>query len=148
MATLTESVLVRGELKEVWDVYFERRRWPAWVDGFAAVERAEGYPEHGGTLVWRSNPAGRGSVTERVVEHSPRRVHRIEFSDPESSGELRTRFAVEGESVRVTLELDYRLARGGPFAWLTDRLFVRSQVRASLRRSLIGLKREAEEPEP
>jgi hypothetical protein len=48
----------------------------------------------------------------------------------------------------VTLELDYRLARGGPFAWLTDRLFVRSQVRASLRRSLIGLKREAEEPEP
>ncbi|HLM31030.1 MAG TPA: SRPBCC family protein [Solirubrobacterales bacterium] len=146
MATLTESVLVGATLGEVWDVYFDSRRWASWVDGFAAVERSDGYPQDGATLVWRSNPAGRGTVTERVVEHSPRRLHRIEFTDPESNGELRTRFAVEGEAVRVALELDYRLASGGPFAWLADRLFVRSQVRASLRRSLLGLKREAEEP--
>jgi uncharacterized membrane protein len=145
MATLSESLLVRASLKEVWDFYFAPRGWPAWVDGFAAVGRSEGYPERGGTLVWRSTPAGRGTVSERVIEHSPRTRHRIEWSDPESSGELLSEFAVEGDAVRVTLTLDYRLARGGPFAALTERLFVRGQVGRSLQRSLLRFKHEAEE---
>ena len=145
MATLTESVQVQASLAETWDFYFEPRGWPSWVDGFAAVESVEGYPEQGGTLVWRSNPAGRGTVSERVVEHEPRRRHRIEFSDPESSGELASEFAIEGETTRVTLTLDYRLARGGPFAKLTERIFVRGQVRGSLQRSLLRFKHEAEE---
>jgi uncharacterized membrane protein len=145
VATLTESLLVRGSLKAVWDFYFDPRGWPAWVDGFAAVERADGYPEQGGTLVWRSKPAGRGTVTERVIEHSPRTRHRIEWSDPESSGQLLSEFAVEGDDVRVRLTLDYRLARSGPFAWLTERLFVRGQVNRSLQRTLLRFKHEAEE---
>jgi uncharacterized membrane protein len=145
VATLTESLLVRGSLKEVWDFYFDPRGWPAWVDGFAAVERSDGYPEPGGTLVWRSKPAGRGTVSEHVVERSPRTRHRIEWSDPESSGELLSEFAVEGDAVRVTLTLDYRLAGGGPFGRITERLFVRGQVRQSLQRSLLRFKHEAEE---
>jgi uncharacterized membrane protein len=143
MSRVSESALVDGSLKEVWDVYFDPDRWAAWVDGFASVERSEGYPDAGGTLVWRSNPAGRGTVTERVIEHAPRTRHRIEWSDPESSGELLSEFGVEGESVRVTLTLDYRLARGGPFAWLTERLFVRGQVQRSLQRSLERFEHEA-----
>jgi hypothetical protein len=145
MPTLEESLLVDASLAEVWDYYFEPRGWPAWVDGFHAVSSGQGYPGEGGTLVWRSNPAGRGTVTERVLEHQPRRRHRIEFSDPESQGELLTRFEIEGERTRVTLSYDYSLRRGGPFAWLTERLFVRSQVRASLQRSLLRFKHEAEE---
>jgi uncharacterized membrane protein len=144
VARLTESLLVHGSLKDVWDHYFEPRGWPAWVDGFAAVERADGYPEQDGTLVWRSKPAGRGTVTERVIEHSPRTRHRTEWSDPESSGELLSEFAVEGEDVRVTLTLDYKLAGGGPFSWLTERLFVRGQVDRSLQRTLLRFKHEAE----
>jgi hypothetical protein len=96
-------------------------------------------------LVWRSTSAGRGTVRERVLEHLPRRLHRAEFSDPESGGELLTEFAIEGEATRVTLTLEYRLARGGPFAWLTERLFVRGQVLGSLQRSLLRFKHEAEE---
>ena len=46
--------------------------------------------------------------------------------------------------MRVRLTLDYRLARGGPFAWLTERLFVRGQVRRSVQRSLLRFKHEAE----
>jgi uncharacterized membrane protein len=145
VATLTESLLVRGSLKEVWEFYFDPRGWPSWVDGFAAVERAEGYPEQGATLVWRSKPAGRGTVTERVLEHSPRTRHRIEWSDPESSGALLSEFAVEGDAVRVTLRLDYRIAGGGPFNRITERLFVRGQVVKSLQRSLLRFKHEAEE---
>ena len=145
MPRLEESLLVEASLAEVWDHYFEPRGWPAWVDGFAAVESLEGYPSEGGTLVWRSNPAGRGTVHERVIEHQPRRRHRIEFSDPESRGELVTRFGIEGEATRVALVLDYGLQHGGPLAWLTEQLFVRGQVRGSLQRSLLRFKHEAEE---
>ena len=145
MAELKESVLVGGSLADVWGFYFEPSGWPAWVDGFHAVQFADGYPEAGGTLVWRSTPAGRGTVTERVIVHEPRTLHRIAFSDPESSGELTTRFAIEGEGTRVTLELDYRLPSSGPLAWLTERLFVRGQMRGSLQRTLARLRVEAEE---
>jgi uncharacterized membrane protein len=145
VAKLTESALVEASLAETWDLYFEPRTWPAWVDGFGSVESLEGYPDDGGTLVWRSTPAGRGTVSERVIEHQPRRRHRIEFSDPGSSGEQLTRFEIEGDSTRVTIELDYSLPGGGPFTWLTDRLFVRGQVRRSLQRTLARFGREAEE---
>jgi Polyketide cyclase / dehydrase and lipid transport len=145
MARLVESVLVGASLKEAWDLYFEPRAWRAWVDGFDAVESSTGYPDAGGTLVWRSTPAGRGTVRERVVEHSPRTLHRIAFEDPQSSGELETRFAVEGEGTRITVALEYALTRRTPFSALTDRLFVRGQVRGSLRRTLARFRREVED---
>ena len=145
MATLTESMLVAASLAETWDRYFDPRGWQAWVDGFRSVESAAGYPDQGGTLVWRSSPAGRGTVRERVIDHRPRRRHEVEYSDPESAGRLVTAFAVEGEGTRVTLTLDYRLARSGPYAWIVERLFVRGQVRSSLQRSLLRFKHEVEE---
>lgn len=145
MAKVTEQVLVQASLADAWTLYFDRSRWAAWVDGFGGVDSEEGYPEAGGTLAWHSTPAGRGQVRERVLDHEPRTLHRVAFTDPESSGELTTRLALEGETTRVTLELDYALASRGPFAWLTDRLFVRSQIRGSLRRTLLRFKHEAEE---
>ena len=145
MAELSESVLVGASLADVWGYYFEPSGWPAWVDGFHAVESADGYPEAGATLVWRSTPAGRGTVRERVLAHEPRTLHRIGFEDPESSGELTTRFKIEGEGTRVTLGLTYSLASTGPLAWLTERIFVRGQVRQSLQRTLARLRLEAEE---
>jgi hypothetical protein len=145
VAEVSETILIEASLAEVWGYYFEPTGWPAWVDGFHAVESASGYPGKDGTLVWRSTPAGRGTVRERVLAHEPRQLHRVAFEDPESSGELTTRFAVEGERTRVTLELSYALARSGVFAWLTERLFVRGQVTKSLQRTLVRLRLEAEE---
>lgn len=144
MSRVSESVLVQASLAEVWGYYFEPRAWPAWVDGFGSVEASDGYPDEGGSLRWRSIPAGRGDVTEHVLEHESRRLHRVAYRDPESAGELRTAFAIEGEGTRVTQELSYRLRKGGAFSWLTDRLFIRSQMRGSLRRSLARLKLEVE----
>lgn len=140
MATLSESILVGASLADTWDHYFDPATWPAWVEGFERVDRSEGYPEENGTLVWRSNPAGRGTVSERVLDHEPRTLHRIEFTDPQSSGALTTRFAIEGAETRVTLELAYTVGSGGPFAWLTDMLFARGQVLGSLRRALAEFK--------
>ena len=109
----------------------------------------------GGTLRWHSTAAGRGEVTERVVEHEPRRLHSVEFSDPESSGTMTTRFEIvtegddEAEGVaggtRVTQEMEYKARSRGPLGPLTDILFVRSQVQRSLARSLDRLRHEIEE---
>ena len=66
MAKVEASVEIPAALAEVWDLYFDRDRWPAWVDGFAAVVSAAGYPKPGGELVWRSTAAGRGQVGQQV----------------------------------------------------------------------------------
>lgn len=143
MATVAEDVLVAATLAEVWETYFEPSRWPSWVDGFRAVVSSNGYPLEGGTLSWRSTPAGRGNVSERVLEHEPRRQHRIAFTDDESSGELLTTFTMEKQKVRVRQEMTYRLLEEKPLHTLTDRFFVRPQMRRSLARSLARLAVEA-----
>jgi len=145
MATVDETVQIGASLAEVWDHYFDVRGWGSWVDGFQTTIEAEGYPEADGTLRWRSIPAGRGEVTERVLEHEPRRSHLVEFSDPEMEGRLETRFEIAGEGTRVTQELTYSLRGKGPIAWLGGLLFVKAQVRASIQRSLLGFKRAVEE---
>jgi|tagenome__1003787_1003787.scaffolds.fasta_scaffold20102382_2 hypothetical protein len=145
MSRVVSAVAVNASLAEVWDYYFDPAGWTAWVDGFGRVDTDMGYPEAGGTLRWSSTPAGRGTVTERVVEHEPRRLHRVTFEDPDTTGQLTITFAIEGERTMVTQELDYRLRQGGPFALVTDRLFIRSQMRGSLHRSLARLKLEVED---
>jgi hypothetical protein len=146
MATVEAAVEVTAPLAEVWDLYFDPDRWPAWVDGFAVLVAVDGYPEAGGELVWRSNAAGRGEVRERVVAHEPRSLHRIEFEDPESRGTLETRFGMvpaADRATRVTQRLEYRLRGGGPLRRVTDLLFIRGQMRGSLARSLGALRLEA-----
>jgi Polyketide cyclase / dehydrase and lipid transport len=145
MSRVSASAAVEASLAEVWDFYFDPQGWPAWVDGFGRVESSNGYPEAGGSLRWVSGPAGRGVVMERVLEHEPRRVHRVSFEDPETTGELKTTFAIQGDGTVLTQELEYGLRQRGPFARLTDRLFIRSQMRGSLVRSLARLKLEVEE---
>jgi uncharacterized protein YndB with AHSA1/START domain len=143
MAKVAEEILIEATLAEVWGAYFEPRRWPSWVDGFQAVVSSQGYPEEGGTLRWRSNPSGRGTVSERVLEHEPRHRHRVGFSDDASEGELLTTFTMQRQSVLVRQELTYELKEAKPLHRLTDRFFVRPRLRESLARSLRRLKAEA-----
>ena len=146
MATIEEAVHIEASLAEVWDRYFDVSGWGEWVDGFqSAMEADGGYPEAGGTLRWRSIPAGRGEVTERVVEHERRRRHLIEFSDPEMDGRLETRFEIVGDGTRVTQQLTYGIRARGPIAKLAAILFVKAQVRASMQRSLHAFRRAVEE---
>ena len=151
MGKVEASVEIGAPLAEVWDLYFDRDRWASWVDGFASVASESGYPEAGGTLSWRSTPAGRGTVQERVIAHEPRSLHRIDYDDPESSGTLEVAFemlpasdAESGRRTKVTQRLDYTIKTGGPLRAVLDVLFVRSQMRRSLERSLIELRLEAE----
>jgi uncharacterized protein YndB with AHSA1/START domain len=145
MSRVSASAAVSASLAEVWDYYFDPEGWPAWVDGFGRVESSNGFPDAGGALRWASGPAGRGVVVERVLEHEPRRLHRVSFEDPETTGELTTSFAIQGDGTLVTQALDYRLRHRGPFAKLTDLLFIKSQMRGSISRSLARLKLEVED---
>jgi hypothetical protein len=138
MAKAEESVLVEASLAETWDAYFDPAGWPEWVDAFASVITTDGYPLPGGKLVWRTGAAGRGEVTEEVIEHEPRTIHRVRFSDPTMTGELETRFGMEGTGTRVSQAMTYALVQRGVFAFL-GAIFVRSQVKRSLQRSLLGL---------
>jgi uncharacterized protein YndB with AHSA1/START domain len=144
MATVSSTATIAATRAAVWRLYFEPESWPAWVDQFAAVVSASGYPEAGGELVWRSGAAGRGEVHEQVVEHLPESRHIVTYSDPSTKGRLLTEFREEGDATKVSLELDYELVSGGLFAAITDLLFVRSQMRNSLARSLAGLRLELE----
>jgi Polyketide cyclase / dehydrase and lipid transport len=145
MTTIEETVHIEASLAETWDHFFDVRGWGSWVDGFQAAIEAEDYPAAGGTLRWRSIPAGRGEVSEHVLEHEPRHRHLVEFSDPEMEGRLETRFEIAAEGTRVTQELTYGLVAGGPIARLGAILFVKGQVRASMQRSLLSFKRAVEE---
>ena len=144
MATVASEVEIAAPAAVVWDFYFEPGGWPSWVDQFGAVASSDGYPETGGTLRWRSGRAGRGEVTERVLEHQPRRLHRVAFEDPAAEGELATAFEVTESGTRVGQRMTYRLRRAGILVRITDALFVRSQMRDSLARSLVALRAELE----
>ncbi len=149
MARVEASVEIDASIAEVWDLYFDPARWASWVDGFGSVvSSSDGYPDLGGTLVWRSTAAGRGQVRERVTDHQPRALHRVEFEDPDSAGELETKLEMlpseRGRRLRVSQVLTYVLTTGGPLRPITDLLFIRPQLRRSLERSLIELRLEAE----
>jgi uncharacterized protein YndB with AHSA1/START domain len=150
MAKTEASIEIAAPLAEVWDLYFDEDRWASWVDGFGSVLRSDRYPETGGTLTWRSTPAGRGEVKERVLEHRPRSLHRVAFEDPGAEGELETELEMlpadedEGRLTKVSQRLAYRVRTGGPLRSLTDLFFIRPQMRRSLERSLRELRLEAE----
>ncbi len=144
MSKVAEELRIPASLAETWELYFDPSRWADWVDEFRAVDSlGGGYPEVGGTLVWHSGPAGRGQVTETVLEHEHRRLHRIRYSDPSSKGEQASRFRIEGEGTVVRIELEYSLVKGGVLSSLTDVLFIRSQMKGMLGRTLEGLRAEA-----
>jgi uncharacterized protein YndB with AHSA1/START domain len=139
MGVVEQDVVLPAPLAEVWDFYFDPRGWPEWVDSFAGVIESKGYPEPGGTLRWKSVPAGRGEVAEKVLEHEPRRRHRIEFSDPSMEGKMTVTFAIAGDGTKVVASMDYRLLDKSVFARLGALLFLKAQLRGTLRRSLDAL---------
>ncbi|HSD81316.1 MAG TPA: hypothetical protein VLB47_11660, partial [Solirubrobacteraceae bacterium] len=67
----TVDVPVRASAAEA--LWYDTRRWPAFVDGLKHVASVEGdWPGAGARVVWDSHPGGRGRVVERVVAHEPR----------------------------------------------------------------------------
>jgi hypothetical protein len=116
-------------------------RWPTFVDGFARVLEVAGeWPEPGSKLVWESIPAGRGRVTERVVERTDDTFVTEVFED-RLTGTQSLWFSA-GE---VLMQLEYELQQGGIFRGLTDALFIRRALSDALVRTLRRFSTEAAE---
>jgi hypothetical protein len=133
------------EPKEALDLWTDPRRWASFVEGFARVKDVSGdWPRPGAKLVWESIPAGRGIVTERVVEATAD-CFATEVFDGSLHGTQRTSFEQLEDGTRVVVELDYELTKYGPLRALADILFIRRALRDSLRRTLSRFVVEAED---
>jgi hypothetical protein len=127
-------------------LWTEVDRWPSFVEGFARpVDRSPEWPHAGARLVWESSPAGRGRVTEKVVEaEGPDRFVTQVFE--ERLHGVQTFRVVESEGgSRAELALVYELTKYGPLSAVADVIFIRRAIRDSLRRTLSRFAVEAEE---
>jgi Polyketide cyclase / dehydrase and lipid transport len=117
--------------------WYDTSRWPAWVDGLDQVQGTTGnWPELGSTVTWRSSPAGRGTVTERVSVHEPLAGQTVEVTDDSIVGRQSVAFAPADDGVEVVLSLEYTISRRTPFTPLVDLLFIRRAMETSLGRTL------------
>jgi hypothetical protein len=117
--------------------WYDTGRWAEWIDGLESVLAVEGgWPRVGATVHWQSGPAGRGSVTERVIEHTPLRGQTVEVSDDSIRGEQTIVFTPEPPGVLVELGLAYRIRRRSPVTPVIDLLFIRRAMTTSLEQTL------------
>lgn len=145
MSRVRAAAELLGPLAAVESLWYDRRRWPSFVDGFAHVVKVEGdWPHEGSRLVWDSHPDGRGRVSERVTEHIAGERCAVEVEDSQLAGVQSIVFSPTDGGVRVVLGLDYRLKTTSPLRPLVDALFVRRALGDSLRRTLARLARERE----
>jgi hypothetical protein len=137
MGRASASALVPGRVSDAESLWYDLRRWPAFVDGFASVvQRDDPWPQRGATLIWDSTPHGRGRVIERVVGYELRDGQSVDYEDEKTEGTQKVVFAAEGEHTRVTLTMQYRMKDRNPLTPVVDFLFVRRAVNDSLRRTV------------
>jgi Polyketide cyclase / dehydrase and lipid transport len=111
--------------------------WPRWVDELDHVVSVRGeWPQPGATVVWQSGPAGRGRVTEQVIEYEPLGGYTVEVEDDSITGEQSVSFEAAADGVEVRLALRYRIKRRSPLTGLIDVLFVRRLMVTSLEKTL------------
>jgi Polyketide cyclase / dehydrase and lipid transport len=121
-------------------------RWATFVEGFShPVERSPEWPHGGARVIWESTPAGRGRVTEKVVENQgPDRFVTQIFEERLHGTQMFRVVESEGGS-RAELSLEYTLTKYGPLSAIADAIFIRRAIRDSLRRTLGRFAVEAEE---
>jgi Polyketide cyclase / dehydrase and lipid transport len=121
-------------------------RWPSFVEGFGReLERGPEWPAGGARVVWESTPAGRGRVTEKVVEgEGPDRFVTRVFEERLHGTQTFRVVESEGGS-RAELALEYQLTKYGPLSAVADVIFIRRAIRDMLRRTLFRFAVESEE---
>jgi hypothetical protein len=137
MGRASASIEVPGLASEAEALWYDPVRWAAWVDGFGhVVELSPDWPA-AGSLKWNSKPGGRGLVLETVTVYEPRGGQTLAVEDGRLRGTQRVEFTPGPDAVTVTLSLEYELKQGTALSWLVDRVFVRRELTASLRRTLV-----------
>ncbi len=144
MATARARIELPAQVSAAEALWYDLRRWPAFVDGLHHIEKVEGeWPEPGARVRWVSTPDGRGLVEERVTRYEVRRGQTVEVDDPRIAGTQTVTFTPKPEGVsELTVELTYRLKSANPLTPLVDALFIRRAFSDALRRTLSRFRRE------
>jgi hypothetical protein len=137
MGRVRARIDLPGQASDAEALWYDHRRWPAFVDGLKNVARVTGdWPHPGSEVLWDAHPGGRGRVLERVIAFEPRTGQTTAVEDERIRATQRVGFAPHAAGVVVTLELDYEpkdpRLRFAPI----DALFVRRRQRDALRRTL------------
>jgi hypothetical protein len=135
------SVRVQASLASAERLWFDTSRWAEWVPGLETVTAVQaGWPSTpGACVVWRSGPAGRGTVTERVSWWSAGAGQRLAVRDDTIEGEQSIAFVPSGGddgATDVTLALSWRRRRRARLSAPLDLLFVRRAMADALAQTL------------
>src|SRR5947209_8098509 len=123
MRRISAQIVVAATPHDSETLWYDTERWPAWVDGLSEVERvAGGWPEVEGVVQWRSTPAGRGRVTERVVAYEPLSGQAAEVEDAAITGRQWVEFTPLDGGTLVSLTLEYELRKRNVTTPLVDLL--------------------------
>jgi hypothetical protein len=124
-------------------LWYDVRRWPAFVDGLHHIEKVEGdWPDAGARVRWVSTPDGRGLVEERVARYEVRVGQTVDVEDPRIAGTQTVKFTPSENGCEMAIELDYKLKARNPFSPVVDALFIRRAFSDALRRTLGRFRRE------
>jgi hypothetical protein len=137
MATVEASIRVPATVHAAETAWYDTAKWDRWVEGLETVIEVSGeWPGAGASVVWQSGPAGRGRVTERVVEFERLSGQRVEVEDDSIRARQSVAFIPQDDGVQVVLVLAYKLKRRSLVMPLVDVLFIRNAMRSSLRATL------------
>jgi polyketide cyclase/dehydrase/lipid transport protein len=137
MGRVSARIEVPGAASDAEALWYDHRRWPAFIDGCKHIARVTGaWPHEGAEVIWDSFPGGRGRVLEQVVGYEARVGQSLAVEDEKIRGTQRVAFAPHAEGVTVSLELDYELKEPRGKFGAFDLLFVRRPQRESLERTL------------
>ena len=131
MKVIRAVAVVEGPGLEVEQLWYDKTRWPAWVDGFTNLARLDdGWPLDGSRRVY---DAARGRIRETVSRYIAGDSIVATIEDERVSGVSRVRFETDNVRTRITWELDVepkeKLAPG-------RRWWLRRGMRQSMERSL------------
>jgi hypothetical protein len=129
------SIVVPGRAVEAEQLWYDRHRWPSWIDGFGKVGSLDDeWPQAGARLMWDGPAAGsRGRVVERVTRYEPRLGQTLDWEDAVFMGVRRVTFEPGLEETRITLEVEPEPKLRVPPARLW---WFRRKLRESLQRTL------------
>jgi uncharacterized membrane protein len=134
---VTASETYPGSVHEAERVWYDISLWPRFIDGLDSVEEVTpNWPGVGAEVRWRSGPAGRGQVVERVVSYELLDGQEVEVQDDSIRGHQRILFTPENGNVTVELSLSYALKGRSPLMALIDLLFIRRAMTTSLQSTL------------
>jgi hypothetical protein len=149
MGRVRARIDVPGQASDAEALWYDHRRWPAFVDGLKNVARVTGdWPQRGAEVLWDAHPGGRGRVLERVIAYEPRRGQTTAVEDERIRATQRVEFAPHARGVVITLDLDYEpkdpRLRFAPVDALVLRRPQRDSLRRTLRRFAAELRAERE----